>query len=1409
MDPTPHPTERHASPAPLKATLSLLLPLAVVMAFVLVVVGAATAVVRWWLLDEAGSAWLVQRLPLVQVRGWQGALLGERWHADELRVSWAGDAQWLQVDGLDSEGMRWTWRPHDDAWVGLTITRITARKVTVHTAPGSGQPIAEPQSLAGPVQLSVAEARVDELAINALPPVLRLGIQDLVLDAHPGGTHRIGGFGADWAGVRAQASASLGNRAPLPLNLQATLQPTAEGDAPRWAAVTQLGGTLAQMSLSATLRGVPLPGHEVPAVDLHAGLRPLQPWPLAALDLATRELDLSALSLLAPQTRLTGTAQLSAADKSAPLVATLQLDNALPGRWNEQRLPLKHLGAEFRGQIQKPNRLEARNVELVLADARQAAGRLTGTAVWDQHNLTIDTRLVDLVPQRLDGRAPAMLLSGPVQLQLRGLPSPDGSDSGATPPPSMQWKLGLEGKFDAAPNAVQLDTEGFANDQQFSVSKLLARAGNTTADLKLQLQRAARGEWKLDTTGHLVNFDPVAWWPGEGGSAWRQGPHRISGGWQFDVRLPSNAGTLQAFELAQRVSGTGNLRIQDSVLAGVPLSAEVRLGYTQAAAPTSVLLRADLQFGGNLLSIDGRGDITSAGQSDRWRAEVKADNLTTLAPLTRLHPALADWVPRQGTAQATVSADGRWPNLHTEGTARVAQLQVGKLTLAQGTAAWSVASGGERPLALKLDLAGLQMGAQRADHLRADVSGTLADHRIDVAGALPLMPPAAAIRLLGAQAQSGTRALMTAQGAWQPDPAGGGQWRARVERLVVGSWDGGTTDSAPASVWAQAKDLRAELQFGPGGSLAGLHAEPGRVLFSDQINLRWDDIKLDLRGPLAQFQLKADIEPFALAPLLARLQPTVGWSGDISLGAHVDIRAGERFDADLVFERRDGDLHIAGGEGMQLLGLTELRLAITAHDGQWSFDPVFKGRSLGEITGSVKVQTTPERRWPHGEALLSGDVQARVADIGIWGAWVPPGWRLAGELRTTAALSGRFGDPRYTGELSGSGLSVRNLLQGVNVTDGAVLVKLEGDRATVERFTLKGGDGTLDITGGATLTPAPSARLQIKAERFRAIGRVDRLAIATGQAELSFAAEQVKLDGRVALDEALWDFSGKDSPSLDDDVTVRRPGAVEEVVVDKKGPQARRDFAMNLEIGLGDKTRVRGRGVDTGLKGGVKLSTPGGRIDVRGTIITNEGTYRNYGQKLNIERGLIAFNGPVDDPRLDILALRQNTDTRVGVLISGSLSQMRVRLYSEPDMSEPEKLSWLVLGRAPDNLGRTDTALLQRAALALLSGDGEAPTDALMKNLGIDELGVGQRETGDVRETVVTLGKQLSQRWYVGYERGVNATTGTWQLIYRIANRFTLRAQSGLENSLDVLWTWRFQETPPDAAMRKSTAVPP
>jgi translocation and assembly module TamB len=93
--------------------------------------------------------------------------------------------------------------------------------------------------------------------------------------------------------------------------------------------------------------------------------------------------------------------------------------------------------------------------------------------------------------------------------------------------------------------------------------------------------------------------------------------------------------------------------------------------------------------------------------------------------------------------------------------------------------------------------------------------------------------------------------------------------------------------------------------------------------------------------------------------------------------------------------------------------------------------------------------------------------------------------------------------------------------------------------------------------------------------------------------------------------------------------------------------------------------------------------------------------------------------------------------------------------------------------------------------LALLAGDEQSPTDQVLNQLGLTDFSVRQSDS-ETKETVVSLGRQLSQRWYVGYERSVNATTGTWQLIYRIAQRFTVRAQSGADNSVDFIWQWRW-----------------
>ncbi len=1392
-------------PSALRLGLRLLLMPALVLLLLLLVLASATGTLRWMLVNEAGTRFLLTHLPWIESRGFEGALFGDHWRADRMVLSWAGGKQSITLEGLAAEGLQWHWRPSAQAWVGLDMRSLKVRRAVIVTGPPSGKPHTVPHDLGAPLQFTLAEGRIERLEIDQLAPVQGVVVQGLAIDPRPEAKHIVQRVSGEWQGILISAGASIGHATPLALEADATLSPAQGAEAPAWAAVLRANGGLAKLALTGTLRGVPRGAREAPAVDLRAALRPFEAWPLESLQLQTRALDLSALNIKAPQTRLSGAAEIVASARTAPLSARIKLDNAEPGRWNEGRLPLRRLVAELQGRLDHLDTVELSRFELDLADVRQGAGRWIGNATWQGPLLKLHSRLEAVTPQRLDGRAAAMTLSGPLNASLRGLPSPDGRDGRGGPVagthtqgPRIEWQFDLEGRLDASPQPVRLAMEGSADDQRLELKGLRASAGAASATLKGVLARVGRGEWKLETTGNLVDFDPLPWWPGEAGSVWRQGRHRVSADWQLDVRLPGDAERLPPIALAQRLAGNGTLNITNSLLAGVPLAGELSLGYTQATAPAPATLHAELRLGGNRLGVDGRGDPLGDGGADHLRVDLKADALAALAPLARLHPALAGWLPRQGTATATVAADGRWPALRTEGSASVVQLAAGPLAVARGQLAWRMDSAGTQPLSVLIDVAGAQWGEQRADSLRGELRGTLAEHRIEINGAMPILPPAQAVQLLGAQAQSGTRVQLLAAGGWRADPAGGGRWRAHVERLSVGSWDGGAGAGPSASSWAEARDLRAELQFGATGRLTTLHAEAGRVQLGDALALHWDDVHVDLSGERAQIEIHANIEAFSLAPLLARVQPQMGWQGDLQLAARIDVRAAERFEADLVFERRGGDLKVVGTDSVRTLGLSEFRLALAVRDGNWVFTPRLRGRSLGEIDGSLIVRSRPEQRWPRPEDAIEGQVQARVADIGIWRAWIPPGWQLGGELRTDAALGGSFGNPRYSGTLSGSALGVRNALEGVSLSDGYVNVRLEGDKAQIERFTLRGGDGSLAVTGSATLGATPQARLQLKAERFRLLGRVDRLVIVSGNAELQLSADTGRLDGTFVVDEGLFDARRSTAPSLDEDVTVRRNGAAEGIAVDSDAPRTRRNFALNLDVDLGQDLHVRGRGLDTVLRGKVRLSTSDSQLAVTGTIRTESGTYVAYGQKLEIERGILAFSGTPGNPRLDVLALRPNLDTVVGVQITGNLLTPRVRLYSEPEMSDTDKLSWLLLGRAPDGLGRSDTTLLQRAAMAVIAGEGEAPTDALLHRLGIDELSLRQSDS-EGRETVVTLGKQLSRRWYVGYERGVNATTGTFQLIYRIAQRFTLRLQSGLENSLDVIWVLRLGESRADA----------
>ncbi len=1384
--------------------------LALMMLVVALLLAAAVGSLLWSLRSEPGTTWLLSQLPNVKVTGARGAVLGD-FAAEQVEVQLPGVGNRLLLTGVHWRGLRverlWGRRTDSGAPVlRIVIDELRAARVDVQTTPDpKAPPLTAPTDLRLPFELDVAQLSVTELHVPTLTdkPLRELQAR-LHLGAEAGALHRVDDLRVAWDRLRAEGAARIatGGGLPLQANLKLT-QDASAADAPAWLAQATLAGPLAQPALQATLRRPATATQREQSLDANATLRPFAAWPLGELRASTQALDLSAFSSSAPVTALSGQAVAASSGFDQPARIAVELGNAEAGRWNEGKLPLRTLKLELSARPNDPRTLDVQALQADLGSVQHPAGHITGSGRWTPQRWQLDATLAALQPSRLDARAAEMQLSGPVTLV--------GRDFDVAERRAIDVKAELSGAVQqrGPARAATLLLDASATALKVDVRRFVASAGGAKASASGALQRAdERAPWQAKGEAALVDFDPLPWWSGPADSPWRKGPHRLNGKATLDVLLPAPVFDVRLTwgERLAALQGKADVDMaRTSVLAGVPLSGTASLRHS-GSGPLQTVLKLDAA--GNTL--EAAGSIAtgpSAGSADRWTLAVAAPALDRLTPLWRLlQPAGAD-ATLGGAVNASAKLSGRWPALTTEGQLDATELRFARTRIRQAQAKWQAGTSADSLIDAQGSLTQITLGTTVLDSAQWQLRGSGRAHSASARIESKALPPAWTEALLpgppaAVPAGSGRSvATLTAQGGLvDVGGSSAGGWRGTLQQAEVRSGSAAqitsTSSNTDAPAVLRTRDVGLDLQWA--GDAPRLTVQPGRAELLGAA-LRWSRIAWQgaQQSPAQAARLDAQIEVEAvrIAPLLARLQPDFGWGGDLAVVGHITLRSSPTFNADVVFERARGDLTVTDEIGVQALGLTDLRLGLDVKDGTWSFTQALAGNTVGVAAGAVVARTSPQAMWPPADTPISGVLEVQVANLGTWGNWVPTGWRLNGALRTSASIGGRFGAPEYTGEIRGSGLSVRNFLQGVNVSDGDVLIALQGATARIERFTAKAGAGTLRLEGNAVLGEKPTAQLKLSTDKFQLLGRVDRRIVASGDAQLQLDADKLALDGNFRVDEGLVDFSRSDAPELSDDVVVSRPTpkpvdpAAPAAVPDSKRLRA---VAINLKIDLGQRLRLRGRGLDTALQGDLRITSPNGRMAVNGSVRAVDGTYAAYGQKLVIDRGSISFNGPVENPRLDIEATRPNTDLRVGVSITGSAQNPRIRLFSEPDVSDIDKLSWLVLGRASDGLGRTDTALLQRAALALLAGEGEGLTDQFTKALGLDEVSLRQTD-GETRETVISLGKQLSRRWYVGYERGLNSTNGSWQLIYRIAQRFTLRAQSGQDDSLDLIWIFRWQ----------------
>lgn len=567
-----------------------------------------------------------------------------------------------------------------------------------------------------------------------------------------------------------------------------------------------------------------------------------------------------------------------------------------------------------------------------------------------------------------------------------------------------------------------------------------------------------------------------------------------------------------------------------------------------------------------------------------------------------------------------------------------------------------------------------------------------------------------------------------------------------------------------------------------------------------------------------QWRSAGSLEKFPLA----RFFPANNKS-NLQISANWNLSLGNKPGGQISVWRTDGDI-MAGTNPLTALA----RLDITLDGEQPRLKLEAKGERLGSISGQLQFSGHDPLNQP-----WHGQLAAKVPDI----SWLSPllgeAMQVGGNMEAQLGISGNPKRPLLKGYLKGDELHFRAMESGFRLESGKLILNFDKNAAgehtlSLDQFAFSSPFSplphTLDnnqkealgaiaatpgrITGKGKITISDNTEtargeLGFSLDRLGVVQKPHQWIALSGQGQLAFTESQLDFGAQLKVDGAYWELDDANTPRLSDDVVIVR---------EDTPPPAPSRFkpTMDIQINLGQAFHFAGVGVSSLLRGDLRVQGKGeGSPTARGTIRTYNGRFNAYGQRLSIEQGILTFNGMINNPGLNIRAMRKNQAVEAGVSITGTAQRPIIKLVSNPNVPDVEKLSWLILGEPPEQVGN---AALLAAANAILGGQDQGPGSVLreiQQTLGVDvsiaQSGSGPATTSQVASgsgfgnnaqtgsgQVVRVGTRLASDLTLSYEQSLAGTESIVKLTLALSRRISLIAQAGTDNAVNLFYTVRF-----------------
>jgi translocation and assembly module TamB len=511
--------------------------------------------------------------------------------------------------------------------------------------------------------------------------------------------------------------------------------------------------------------------------------------------------------------------------------------------------------------------------------------------------------------------------------------------------------------------------------------------------------------------------------------------------------------------------------------------------------------------------------------------------------------------------------------------------------------------------------------------------------------------------------------------------------------------------------------------------------------------------------------------------LTSGLTPSVDYRGRLTVNAHAfggsnspvqgNLRA-DLIDAAINHKLASGRTEsITFGTGLVTLNATEnmANASVSLDAGQ---------------TGTIKARLEAQRTTPDWQDMpVAGELHVETAELGLITLYVPDIDRVAGKLVTDLAVSGTLGTPLLNGRLMLSDAEL-DLYQVNLAMRGTQLEARLAENGLDFSGSARVGSGNVSTQGRIEWRNAmPYGKFQLNGQNLRVVDVPEAQIDASPDLDFKIDGRRIEVTGAVKVPYA------KIVPA---DLTNAVRSSSDEVLVGAEpvDPAKRFEVLTGISLTLGDKVSLDTLGLTARLTGTLTLRSGTDEITRgQGELSIEEGKYAAYGRRLDIERGRLVFSGgPVNNPGVDIRAIKQYPDVKAGVNVRGTLLQPRLSFFSEPSLPQSQILSLILAGGSIESAQNRNNP--NQAGNEILAQGSAILAQQLGSRVGIEDVSL---ESGLDNQTSLVLGKYLSPRLYVSYGISFTEQLNTLKLRYTLSDRWTVKTEVGEARGADLVYT--------------------